>query len=89
MHRHKPAILDLQRAHLDAALLYFSSPLPQRDRANIAAVGSFEPGIELWDMDVVRGRGGGMCAASYLCASCCTARWAASNGRRCMPGMLC
>ncbi len=25
----------------------------QRDRANIAAVGSFEPGIELWDMDVV------------------------------------
>jgi periodic tryptophan protein 1 len=25
----------------------------QRERANIAAVGSFEPGIELWDMDVV------------------------------------
>lgn len=47
---------DLQRAHLDATLLHFSSPLLQCDRANIAAVGSFEPGIELWDMDVVRGR---------------------------------
>ena len=28
-------------------------PRLQRERANIAAVGSFEPGIELWDMDVV------------------------------------
>ncbi len=28
-------------------------PPVQRERANIAAVGSFEPGIELWDMDVV------------------------------------
>ncbi|PRW56745.1 putative WD repeat-containing [Chlorella sorokiniana] len=28
-------------------------PTGRRDRANIAAVGSFEPGIELWDMDVV------------------------------------
>lgn len=28
-------------------------PTGRRERANIAAVGSFEPGIELWDMDVV------------------------------------
>ncbi|KAI3427937.1 hypothetical protein D9Q98_006327 [Chlorella vulgaris] len=28
-------------------------PSGKRERANIAAVGSFEPGIELWDMDVV------------------------------------
>ncbi|EFN57876.1 hypothetical protein CHLNCDRAFT_141885 [Chlorella variabilis] len=28
-------------------------PSGRRERANIAAVGSFEPGIELWDMDVV------------------------------------
>ena len=27
--------------------------LLQRERANIAAIASFEPGIELWDMDVV------------------------------------
>ena len=29
------------------------APALQRERGNIAAVGSFEPGIELWDMDVV------------------------------------
>ncbi|PSC72392.1 putative WD repeat-containing [Micractinium conductrix] len=28
-------------------------PTGRRERANIAAVASFEPGIELWDMDVV------------------------------------
>lgn len=30
-----------------------ATPCLQRERANIAAVGSFEPGIELWDLDVV------------------------------------
>jgi hypothetical protein len=29
------------------------APALQREHGNIAAVGSFEPGIELWDMDVV------------------------------------